>query len=91
MGKSATDNAIPKLKKIAKEFNGEFRIAYSGRFMYGAHCVGIDCERYDVEEVKKAARRAGIRAAASQDSMGMGAIVYWPTLVTESRHWNEEE
>ena len=57
-----------------------FRAGYSGRCMFGQKCPGIVCPPHDVRRVEAAVRRAGIRSAASGDSMGRDAIVYWTAV-----------
>ncbi len=62
---------------------------YSGRGMYGAHCVGVDAERPgDIMGISADLIRAGLTAddleslgdALCTDGMGRGIIVYWPAL-----------
>ncbi len=51
---------------------------YSGRCMDGARCPGIVCRPGQAPSVRAAARKAGIRGVARQDSMGRDLIIYWP-------------
>jgi hypothetical protein len=53
---------------------------YSGRCFRGRKCPAIICPPCAVEEVEAAVRRAGIRSAASGDSMGRDSIVYWTAV-----------
>lgn len=79
----STQDKIEALQQLARDgSNREFRLHYSGRGMFGAHCPAIDCERWDVDAVIEDAKAAGIRGAR-QDSMGLGAIVYWPSIKTD--------
>lgn len=61
--------------------------SYSGRFMYGKDCIGLDGNFSDIMKVLfKAAIidpttfEACSLDSFSQDSMGLGAIVYWTHL-----------
>ena len=72
----ATDEQVHALQEIADANEGSLR-SYSGRGMYGKECLGIDCE--NANSVIEDAGAAGIKGART-DSMGLGAIVYWPKL-----------
>ena len=63
---------------IAGQFeNAEVYYGYSGRCMFGKKCIGISCDRCDVNNVIAEAGAAGIKGART-DSLGKGSIVYWP-------------
>jgi hypothetical protein len=60
---------------------------YSGRAMYGDHCIGVDVDSMgEVGVIAVALMDAGVDAESvalfmkrmKWDSMGMGYIVYWP-------------
>jgi hypothetical protein len=42
---------------------------YSGRFMYGAHCVGVDVDNPGGYQLP---------VGWKMDNMGMGYVIYWP-------------
>jgi hypothetical protein len=62
------------LEKIAEQL-GDLYPDYSGRFMYGARCVGIVTS--NPMKVIEEASANGIRGALT-DNMGKDTIVYWP-------------
>jgi hypothetical protein len=68
------------LQEVADIIGGRLRTTYSGRCMYGAQCLGIDCDD-DTQCLKEAAAH-GIRGGV-RDSMGLGYIVYWPQYQTK--------
>lgn len=76
---------------------------YSGRAMYGSHCLGIDVDRYTsigtvcfqvAHELVRAGEEDALEDLASvewsNDSMGMGAIVYASSLRWEGDLEDEE-
>jgi len=65
------------MTEIAEAVEGEVRLDYSGRGMFGETCVGIDCD--NVNECIAEAAMHGIRRA-QVDNMGKGYIVYFPHL-----------
>ena len=73
--------AIKVIKQVADEFGVDAR-EYSGRGMYGAYCWAIDCGRYEEGEIAERTVQLGRRGAAF-DSLGMGSIVYWPSVKFE--------
>ncbi len=68
---------IEIIQRICNEVDGNFRGNYSGRFMYGKRCVGIDTN--DPDLVRQLAEDYGI-SAPTQDSMGLDYILYWPEV-----------
>lgn len=73
--------------------------SYSGRFMYGAKCVGVPLNGDELEIMVGAslmdqAHEVGIDVAdiydtlswTKDDSLGRGSILYWPKML-----WPEEE
>lgn len=83
-----------KLMEIAVEAGipeEAVRTDYSGRYMYGATCVGFDLSgasemlslgaalrnECDVETLEQ------FESAATTDSMGMGIVVYFPGIEVE--------
>ena len=71
------DKIQDRLKELAEEIGGSFVTGYSGRGMFGKNCIGIICD-YPLSCVE-AAGAIGITGART-DSMGLGAIVYWPHI-----------
>lgn len=67
---------IQKITAVAAEVDGRIR-TYSGRAMWGKECMSIYCD--DAIECIEAAAARGIRGAR-RDSMGRGAVVYWPAI-----------
>ena len=52
---------------------------YSGRGMCGQYCLSIYCERDETDYVIEKARKKGLKGACI-DSIGRGAVVYWPSV-----------
>lgn len=53
--------------------SGREPVSYSGRFMFGEHCVAVHVDRFDdCSDLPQ----AGIR----WDSLGMDRIAYWPSM-----------
>lgn len=70
---------------VEDEGLGEVRTDYSGRFMYGDECIGIDLASvtdFSVVLLNVAARDREfaytLADAERSDSMGFGVIVYFP-------------
>ena len=65
------------------------RTDYSGRGMFGATCVGVDCDgRREVaqSDVLEAVKNVPGGLRFSSDQMGMGKILYWPRAeITRAR------
>lgn len=87
-----TKEQFEKLSSVVEDAGYETR-GYSGRGMNGKKCLGVDCDRplrmmTDIlaEMVKQVNRPEDLSdlirviSNASQDSMGLGAIVYWPDI-----------
>ncbi len=83
----------------------EYR-SYSGRGMYGAECLGIDCDRGDAASIpaklvlelmaadEREAAETVAMARIRTDSMGLGQIVYFEDITWErstSHPVSEEE
>jgi hypothetical protein len=81
MTKEERDNArkVKALHEIAAKYGGTVRSDYSGRFMFGALCYGIECTKYEMPDVISAARRRKVGAERT-DNMGLDMIVYWPSV-----------
>lgn len=71
------EDAVEAIERIARKVDGSVRTDYSGRFMYGELCYGIDCDN-DVTVIELAGAE-GLRGA-KVDNMGKGYIVYWPSV-----------
>lgn len=65
------------LNEIAAEAGGSVYRHYSGRFMFGATCVGVEGD--NLAAILEAAGARGLRGAR-HDQLGKGWIVYWPHL-----------
>ena len=82
--------AVVTAAQVIEALTGEFDVrAYSGRGMYGQQCVGVDTNSYgDLMRIATLLVGAGIDPhdvaglgdALRTDSMGMGVILYWPSL-----------
>lgn len=86
--------AVQKLKAAVDNWNvdadSDERVSwhpdYSGRFMYGATCVGISGDSFTLADVW-AALPVEYRqefGRPTKDSLGMGEIWYWPDVMLES-------
>lgn len=69
--------AVTLLEEIADEIHGSVYKDYSGRAMYGATCYGIKCD-YPREAIEVATVHGIV--GASQDQLGLSAIVYWKRI-----------
>lgn len=67
---------IAKIKAAALAYEGRYHNDYSGRCMFGKCCVSIYCNSWDVQDI---IAEAGVKGART-DSMGKGAVVYWPDI-----------
>jgi hypothetical protein len=65
------------IEEVAANIGGELYENYSGRGMYGAKCLGIECDD-PVRAIEEAAAR-GLRGSC-QDHLGKDYIVYWPHI-----------
>ena len=61
---------------------------YSGRGMYGEHCVSVEYD--DSKQLLELGMRLaaeGLRPSqipdTAGDSMGLGAVIYWPAVLVE--------
>jgi len=84
------------LALTAKEMGGGLHTNYSGRCMFGAECIGIQCP--DPEAFAFAFAQAcfdsGVNprevrellGEVAQDSLGKSTILYWPRLLTSGRN-----
>ncbi len=73
--------AIDVINKISDEVDGHVREDYSGRGMFGEHCLGIVCG--NANECLEVAGSKGIKRGRI-DNMGRNMIVYWPHLKANS-------
>lgn len=87
-----TDEQAGQLRDSADQHGAEYRDDYSGRFMYGARCIGltgtIHAIMATVAEAGMADPELGwllVRNDSATDSMGLDMIVYWPDLAEEGR------
>lgn len=71
------ENLESLLAEIAAEADGTVYRDYSGRFMFGTTCVGIEGD--NLAAILEAAGARGLRCAR-HDQLGKGWIVYWPHL-----------
>lgn len=82
--------------------DGEPR-SYSGRCMYGAECVGVECDPLEflaalplavLDECEDADEAREVLEALTSprgDSMGRSGILYWPSLVWQGDDEEDEE
>ena len=70
---------IAKIKAAALSYEGRYHNDYSGRGMFGQQCVSIYCDSYEVQDI---VAEVGIKGART-DSMGKGAVIYWPNIQEE--------
>lgn len=79
--------SIEELDEIAQGVQGTYRVAYSGRGMYGESCVGIvtndllELGAVIAESIEDEELRKELISNSRTDSMGYDTIVYW-TRVT---------
>lgn len=69
--------------QVAQACNGEYIVDYTGRGMYGRKCVAIVIENRDQEFYLEQERRRRGLPEPTWDSMGLGAIAYWPSILTD--------
>lgn len=74
----ATDAQLKAIDALIDEFDGQLYENYSGRGMYGANCYGMTFDA-DQDDVSVRARELGLKGARF-DSMGLGGIIYWPSI-----------
>jgi hypothetical protein len=99
------DTLISMIMEVADCFNARVR-TYSGRGMFGERCVALDVSQYEnpyqiVFELGREAEArnlseydCAILAKPSQDSMGYGTVLYWPSIAPNEevlRYEREEE
>lgn len=77
------DQKIAAIEATADAVGGTVRKSYSGRCMFGRTCYGIVCD-FAETCIEEAASR-GLRGA-KKDSMGLQAIVYWPSVEGEQKN-----
>lgn len=65
-----------KVAELAERIGGRVR-SYSGRGMFGRECMGVTCD--DADEAIMECGRLRL-PKPSVDSMGLAAIVYWPSI-----------
>lgn len=90
-----TDEQVEMLRESLEEASPLASLMrYSGRAMYGAECLAIDTDYpestvmglvYDLmadatEASAELARLLAVKHDVHHDSMGMGTVVYWPTI-----------
>lgn len=79
-----SSEAMDALRQAADETGVRLRESYSGRSMWGTACIGVVVDDYEQAGEFRAALRAISPAlekalgTSRSDSMGRGAIVYWP-------------
>lgn len=73
---------LDKIMDLCEEYNLELYEDYSGRGMYGTECIGVEGDTYDIQGATGALRK--ILGNNRQDSMGLGSIIYWPSVSMES-------
>ena len=77
-----------RIIKFAEEYGYSFRSNYSGRFMFGRMCIGVsgkgdlkmDLFEFLVNDGLSVSRARQIVNSAKTDNMGLGMIIYFPTI-----------
>lgn len=97
-GVTITDDQFDLLvAAVEDEGLGEVRTDYSGRWMFGDECIGIDLASvtdFSVVLLNVAARDRefayALADAERSDSMGFGVIVYFPGVKAPERDEDDE-
>lgn len=88
------------LEAIAAEVEARPRSNYSGRGMYGKSCVGFVLDNESellalgaiiAEMVEDPKLRNSLLRGSRIDSLGLGIIVYYPTITCDDAEYEEEE
>jgi len=84
---------LDDLRQIAMDYNERYdnvRDNYSGRFMFGVSCIGIDLDYspdfdhiLDRMSMINETMADEMKKRATWDSMGLGKIVYFPGMKLE--------
>jgi hypothetical protein len=100
VGYELTDEQVDLLEEAAwnNGNEGDVRYDYSGRGMYGKKCVGLDVPsvRTAVKTLVALAESdsdlaSDLAGAWTQDSMGLGVIVYFPGFTVKDPDEGEEK
>lgn len=87
MTHTMTRDEFDTFAATAKKYNGYPRDSYSGRFMYGKSCVGVDFDSLnDFVEFRMAIGQKLPDfdwSAMTTDSMGLGMVYYWKQIPVE--------
>ena len=67
-------NPADRIREAAEVDGRSLRLDYSGRGMFGAKCLAIDCD-----DPMDCIAEVGIPGAKT-DQMGRGSVVYWPAV-----------
>ena len=74
-------------------YTDQIRTTYSGRGVYGKHCVGIELD--SVQQLWDLSRDLAVKGeevpAPRTDNLGLGIIAYWPGLEASEPEEEEEE
>lgn len=88
MAQTMTRANFETFSEIAAEFDGHPRDSYSGRFMYGTSCVGVDFDSLNDFVDFRMAVEHGLPdfdwSDMSSDSMGLGMVYYWRGIQVET-------
>ena len=88
----STNEVINLIKEFCEERDNEFRNDYSGRSMYGGHCIGIVTSNQTLAEIVALCdylRDNGVESCEEvfesirEDDMGHRNIIYFPYLQEE--------
>jgi hypothetical protein len=63
----------------AEELGLRIDYTYSGRYMYGATCLGVVGPMADLDELLSEVK--GSAKGLKKDNMGLDYIYYWPEIV----------
>jgi hypothetical protein len=88
-----SNDDLEYLRQVSMDYNEGYdnvRDDYSGRFMFGASCIGIDLDySFDFENILDRVSMINetmadeMKKRATWDSMGLGKIVYFPGMKLE--------
>ena len=73
---------LDKVLDLCNEYGIELYEDYSGRGMFGTVCVGVEGDLQSVDRATGDLYK--ILGNYRQDSMGLGKIIYWPSITMES-------
>lgn len=79
------EEAKELLEELADDYGLDYDTDYSGRGMFGAQCLSVTGDRGDMADARDELEQA--LGAYSEDSMGMGVVLYWRRHQTRKANW----